>query len=1267
MKNLKSKIVIFLLVSLFSASNLQSQNWPSKPNKKKCYLIGNWRSQAIKNATGIEVYIGDFQQQTSWVALPGQWATDENGVLCLDQDVAIVPPVKRLIVGLNGKYGALINESVPIIELTEEVEITLFASEADEDDKLAVGGLLDGQIKLRDDLLSNGEVEIEITSKNGDFLFGSTLDEKGKPKQKATTVRFKAKNNIVPFYITTAKSNYAYDNKGHNLTDITVKVYASGVVSKNSEGDKSENLIATGTEDAIITNKLLLYRGVDQASGLFAEASAGKVTPKGWGLEGCNASPISHHTVGTNFSIFTSWSISYIVAARFATNNSTNGIILQLEIAPDQTVKSPNVIKAEQEVLIIGPLEAQATRPVSLTDFNVAPADVMNNLTSQELAECEQRLNAIAYGSEWQAMPENTPSLFIAEKLGVLLQNTSGVQAFLVNGSDESPLLNDGKNLWQINAYGFITFNLNRKLSANEKIKVKASYQNKTYEGISTVNYPVIYLKNNPYNLYVKRTNPNNKSEYLRIDGIRPVGLGAVVEIITRDPRGNINNKESQEKILAENVEKVELVVNGQVVPSWNGIPDFGDIGEAMTKWTPPAPGVYIFKPRAYLKDGTVLEDLKPISIDVRSANTALSKQTSVAKFSSGNIGNARSVVSNESIEVSMVTNPTTFVLSSASHLGRPIKTNNASFSIATSDLSKSGILNATGEEDGKEFTIPYAYSFEEKYATGTKIGSGGSSITLSSSITLGKIVFMQYDYEPLYFYEAGKIGSASFIITSNSTSEVLNGNLDILIKEGLSNEEVNSLRLYKWNKTDWDIADAAPVIANGIAKCKISAFGTYALFTLANEASNLTISLISPEQEDEIRVNTTSVIDVKAQSLNYELIDEVDFYVNDQFAGTDTIAEKGRYKFNWNPTATGMYKIYALAKSGTSTISTFVKQITVSEQQITKNPNLLVHWKFDEGSGTTALDSSGNQHDGLISGATYSDNGVYGKALNFNGAGDFVLDDDGENYLNGLSEITLSLWVKAEELVTDKGFAIGIDPVSAGKADTFGLRYDALGWYGGGTNVIQGHIRTTNQPETVIESSNNIQTKDWQHLAMTWKSDEKLKVYINGSLNTPTYNGAAATGTLSGFTKLVIGAGIKDWQYGGWKGLIDDVRIYGKVLSQEEIVSISGLSKAIISKSDMTTANQVKLIATNLEWLLSPNPVQDELTIRYALATSGNISIELRDLNGKIIDFIVNNANMAEGNQIVVYNMQKVQAGLYIICLYENGKLIKTGKIIKK
>jgi len=216
-------------------------------------------------------------------------------------------------------------------------------------------------------------------------------------------------------------------------------------------------------------------------------------------------------------------------------------------------------------------------------------------------------------------------------------------------------------------------------------------------------------------------------------------------------------------------------------------------------------------------------------------------------------------------------------------------------------------------------------------------------------------------------------------------------------------------------------------------------------------------------------------------------------------------------------------------------------------------DPSLLCWWKLDEEAGSVALDHSGHGQHGTLEGDTKWVDGVVSGALEFDGTADRVVDETAASYLNDLDAITVCLWAKSDLVGTDEGFINCEEPDGSDSFVT--MRYDSAGGNGGGTNVLKMAVTST-EGEQQLESSSNSQTTEWQHMAMAWASGQQLQFYINGVLNAATDNYAATTGTTTGCTKLVIGAGAKDAS-GGWDGLIDDVRIYDKVLTAEEIQQV--------------------------------------------------------------------------------------------------------------
>jgi hypothetical protein len=197
-----------------------------------------------------------------------------------------------------------------------------------------------------------------------------------------------------------------------------------------------------------------------------------------------------------------------------------------------------------------------------------------------------------------------------------------------------------------------------------------------------------------------------------------------------------------------------------------------------------------------------------------------------------------------------------------------------------------------------------------------------------------------------------------------------------------------------------------------------------------------------------------------------------------------------------------------------------------------------------------TTADSSGNGHPAIrVNNPIWRPAGGHTDgAVEFDGTDDKLEVPDAGSFLNGLGAITVSMWVKSNVTGRDKGILFSREP--SGNDEELGIRYDQDGAFGGGVNGIKASIRTTSG-YTQIESSSNVQTKDWQHLALVWQSGENLKLYINGLLNSPLYDTGAISGTVGSVEKLIIG---RDTKGKHWDGMIDDLRIYNRVLATGDI-----------------------------------------------------------------------------------------------------------------
>jgi hypothetical protein len=191
-----------------------------------------------------------------------------------------------------------------------------------------------------------------------------------------------------------------------------------------------------------------------------------------------------------------------------------------------------------------------------------------------------------------------------------------------------------------------------------------------------------------------------------------------------------------------------------------------------------------------------------------------------------------------------------------------------------------------------------------------------------------------------------------------------------------------------------------------------------------------------------------------------------------------------------------------------------------------------VAHWKFDEGSGTTAYDSAGN-NEGTVYGAQWTTGQVDG-ALDFDGVDDYV-DMGDQTKLEGFSEVSIAAWIYWTGSVYNYFIA--------GKEGVYKI------------DVHWSHIRFVTGNDwagTILTSSEPIQQNTWYHIAATY--DGAIKhVYINGikdENSVSTSSGGVGTNTKK-FTIGVLHTGA--WYY-YFKGIIDEVAIYNRALSAEEI-----------------------------------------------------------------------------------------------------------------
>jgi hypothetical protein len=225
---------------------------------------------------------------------------------------------------------------------------------------------------------------------------------------------------------------------------------------------------------------------------------------------------------------------------------------------------------------------------------------------------------------------------------------------------------------------------------------------------------------------------------------------------------------------------------------------------------------------------------------------------------------------------------------------------------------------------------------------------------------------------------------------------------------------------------------------------------------------------------------------------------------------------------------------------------------------QANTRDGLVGWWKFDEGSGTVANDSSRQGNTAAFINTPIWTNGPRGPfSLKFNGTNN-ALNAGSATSIDNLGPLTYALWINPTSLGTG----------TFGGGEMLDKRYRAF------------HLSDTRSPTIPIVITmflslsvsnaqpycNNIgiTTNQWNHVAVTWDGAIPFtgKFYVNGVACTTA--GSTGSGTVSDDSSEDEYIGQRFDASGFFPGSMDDVRIYNRVLTDQEIQDLYNVGTII-------------------------------------------------------------------------------------------------------
>lgn len=211
----------------------------------------------------------------------------------------------------------------------------------------------------------------------------------------------------------------------------------------------------------------------------------------------------------------------------------------------------------------------------------------------------------------------------------------------------------------------------------------------------------------------------------------------------------------------------------------------------------------------------------------------------------------------------------------------------------------------------------------------------------------------------------------------------------------------------------------------------------------------------------------------------------------------------------------------------------------------------LVAWWKFNDATGTSAIDSTGNGNTGTLTNGPTWTNGPSGNgAISFDGTDDYVAVANPSNFnFERTDSFSFSIWVKVSSSATGNGKSIINKQALTGNAQ--GIQIDAHSDNSALAVYLNG---TTGEALNGGTGVNSFPANVWHHVAVTYDGSSNasgLKTYIDGSLASSSAGGPL-TSSIQNSAQLYFG---KTTAY--FFGLLADPRVYNRVLSAAEVARL--------------------------------------------------------------------------------------------------------------
>jgi hypothetical protein len=237
-----------------------------------------------------------------------------------------------------------------------------------------------------------------------------------------------------------------------------------------------------------------------------------------------------------------------------------------------------------------------------------------------------------------------------------------------------------------------------------------------------------------------------------------------------------------------------------------------------------------------------------------------------------------------------------------------------------------------------------------------------------------------------------------------------------------------------------------------------------------------------------------------------------------------------------------GRYVLRLTASDSAASVSDEVQVYVATDPNTVRANGLVGYWKFDEATGTTAADSSGNARAATLAGASsWNANGYAGAALSQTTPATTAF----ASYAYGSSHpntLTVAAWIRLDEMPVNAVRYL-FDTVS-GSTQYFRIYLN--------TDSRKISVRSKRTTDGIWNGEYLLPSNTWVHVAVSYDAGNVANdpvIYING-VTVPVTEIAPPVGNATSQASGRIGV--------NWKGSIDEFRLYSRLVPASEIATLA-------------------------------------------------------------------------------------------------------------